>query len=147
MLCRNPQRVVTVVVFFYTDDPAARTLWAAENGELTILTSMLDDQPDMLQCSDEDGYTPLHRAAYNGHTDVLQVITGCTPNIASHFLLFTEMPIFREVPDFYEILMILYDLNIYFFRLKMAYFDFKKVNPDFRISSMTHWHLYLKKIC
>lgn len=56
------------------NDPVERTLWAAEYGEFEVLMQMLEHHPNMLQCTDEDGYTPLHRAAYNGHTEVIQLL-------------------------------------------------------------------------
>ena len=55
------------------DDPILKTLWAAENGMLDIVQKMLTQDPDLIQCHDTDGYTPLHRASYNAHLDVMKV--------------------------------------------------------------------------
>ena len=56
-----------------SDSPVLRTLWAAENGELNIAKEMIDGNSELLHCQDSDGYTPLHRASYNGHVHVIQV--------------------------------------------------------------------------
>ena len=50
-----------------------RTLWAAENGKLEVLREMVDKDSSLLHCRDSDGYSPLHRASYNGHLDAIQV--------------------------------------------------------------------------
>ncbi|ETN75856.1 ankyrin repeat protein [Necator americanus] len=51
-----------------------RFLKEAENGNVGVLRSMLDSDPDLLSVSDEDGYTALHRAAYNNHIDVVSFL-------------------------------------------------------------------------
>ena len=55
------------------DSPVLRTLWAAENGELEILKEMIAQDKELVHCQDCDGYTPLHRASYNGHVPVIEV--------------------------------------------------------------------------
>lgn len=35
---------------------------------------------ELLSAKDQDGYTALHRAAYGGHVEVLQVNKVCTLN-------------------------------------------------------------------
>ncbi|XP_017272595.1 ankyrin repeat domain-containing protein 49 [Kryptolebias marmoratus] len=47
------------------------TLWAAENNRLPTVLRSLTADPSLVHCCDEDGYTPLHRAAYSGHVDVV----------------------------------------------------------------------------
>jgi len=58
------------------NDPCCRTLWAAETGEMVVLGEMLDKQADLVNCADKDGYTPLHRAAYEGHVEILQMLVS-----------------------------------------------------------------------
>ncbi|KAL5007075.1 hypothetical protein ScPMuIL_015881 [Solemya velum] len=55
-------------------DPNKRILWAAENNHLEIATSMLKDQPDLVNVRDDDKYSPLHRACYNGHIDMVRML-------------------------------------------------------------------------
>jgi len=54
-------------------------LKAAENGDNEQLTQLLTDNPAMVNCRDGDGYTPLHRSAYNGHRDCVWTLIqlGC----------------------------------------------------------------------
>ncbi|XP_024145092.1 ankyrin repeat domain-containing protein 49 [Oryzias melastigma] len=52
-----------------SDKPAELVLWAAENNRLPTLQRLLAADPLLVHCRDEDNYTPLHRAAYNGHVE------------------------------------------------------------------------------
>lgn len=51
-----------------------QTLRAAENGNLQQLTQLINEDNELTNCSDADGYTPLHRAAYNGHVDCCKLL-------------------------------------------------------------------------
>lgn len=53
------------------DKPAELILWAAENNRLSTVLRLLSADPLLVRCCDEDGYTPLHRAAYGGHLEVV----------------------------------------------------------------------------
>lgn len=53
------------------DDEKA-ILSAAENGDLEKLKELLNANPSLLECRDKDGYTPLHRACYGNHVQVVQ---------------------------------------------------------------------------
>ena len=55
------------------DNPAVRTLWAAETGNIEVLNEMLSTDASLVHSVDSDGYTPLHRAAYEGHVCVAEV--------------------------------------------------------------------------
>ncbi|KAM7394261.1 hypothetical protein PAMP_021074 [Pampus punctatissimus] len=62
--------------------PAELILWAAENNRLSTVHRLLTADPLLVHCYDEDGYTPLHRAAYGGHVDVVSalLVTGSKVN-------------------------------------------------------------------
>lgn len=49
-------------------------LESCENGILDHVVQILDKDPSLINCTDEDGYSPLHRASYNGHLDVVRVL-------------------------------------------------------------------------
>ncbi|WAR02807.1 ANR49-like protein [Mya arenaria] len=55
-------------------DPRKKILWAAENNELAIVRDLLETDPGLVSSRDSDGYTPLHRAAYNGHLDMIKLL-------------------------------------------------------------------------
>ncbi|XP_068607456.1 ankyrin repeat domain-containing protein 49 [Brachionichthys hirsutus] len=54
--------------------PRELVLWAAENNRLSTLHRLLPADPALVHCRDEDGYTPLHRAAYGGHVDAVSAL-------------------------------------------------------------------------
>ncbi|XP_040891197.1 ankyrin repeat domain-containing protein 49 [Toxotes jaculatrix] len=56
------------------DKPAELILWAAENNRLSTVHRLLTADPLLVHCCDEDGYTPLHRAAYSGHVGVVSAL-------------------------------------------------------------------------
>lgn len=56
------------------DKPKEFILWAAENNRLSAVNSLLATDPTLVHCCDEDGYTPLHRAAYSGHVGVASAL-------------------------------------------------------------------------
>ncbi|KAM4603759.1 ankyrin repeat domain-containing protein 49 isoform 1-T2 [Polymixia lowei] len=56
------------------DRPEELILWAAENNRMSTVHSLLSADPSLARCRDEDGYTPLHRAAYGGHVGVASAL-------------------------------------------------------------------------
>ncbi|XP_029919875.1 ankyrin repeat domain-containing protein 49 isoform X2 [Myripristis murdjan] len=56
------------------DSPEELILWAAENNRLSTVHRLLASDPALTRCCDEDGYTPLHRAAYSGHVGVASAL-------------------------------------------------------------------------
>lgn len=55
-------------------DPAKKILWAAENNLIEVIKELLSENRSLVSSRDDDGYTPLHRAAYNGHTDTILLL-------------------------------------------------------------------------
>ena len=53
-----------------------RILWAAETGNLDVVTDMLNKDASLIAATDADGYTPLHRASYEGHCQIVEVGTS-----------------------------------------------------------------------
>jgi len=47
---------------------------AAAEGSLEKVDSLLKLDPDLLQTTDESAYTPLHRAAYNNHPEIVRLL-------------------------------------------------------------------------
>ncbi|XP_037328979.2 ankyrin repeat domain-containing protein 49 [Pungitius pungitius] len=56
------------------DKPKMLILWAAQNNRLATVHRLVTADPSLVHCCDEDGYTPLHRAAYSGHVDVASAL-------------------------------------------------------------------------
>lgn len=52
----------------------ALILKSSEKGIIDHVVSILDKEPSLVNCRDSDGYTPLHRASYNGRTNVVRVL-------------------------------------------------------------------------
>ncbi|CAB3403527.1 unnamed protein product [Caenorhabditis bovis] len=55
-------------------DPKEIWLTAAEEGKLEDVKEILENSPEILNAHDADGYTALHRAAYNNHVDVVELL-------------------------------------------------------------------------
>jgi len=56
------------------DKPEIRILWAAQFNKLDIAKEMLLGKPGLVKARDEDLYTPLHRACYNGHIEMARLL-------------------------------------------------------------------------
>ncbi|KAG8429477.1 hypothetical protein GDO86_020105 [Hymenochirus boettgeri] len=59
------------------DNPKELLLFAAENNRLSTVQRILSCHPDLVNTVDDDHYTPLHRASYNGHLPIVrELIAG-----------------------------------------------------------------------
>lgn len=47
---------------------------AAENGDLETVKKLLAKNPSLIQVTDFDGYTPLHRACYGNHVKIVEYL-------------------------------------------------------------------------
>ncbi|XP_053342220.1 ankyrin repeat domain-containing protein 49 [Clarias gariepinus] len=56
------------------DSPAELMLWAAEKNRLCTVERLTASDPSLVNCRDDDGYTPLHRASYSGHALVVSFL-------------------------------------------------------------------------
>lgn len=56
------------------EKPQQLILWAAENNRLSTVNNLLASNASLVHSCDEDGYTPLHRAAYGGHLAVARAL-------------------------------------------------------------------------
>ncbi|MEE6472976.1 hypothetical protein FKM82_009802 [Ascaphus truei] len=54
------------------ENPKELLLFAAENNRLTVVQRILSHNPALVNTTDVDHYTPLHRASYNGHLGVVR---------------------------------------------------------------------------
>ena len=54
--------------------PGPRLLWASQHGNVNVVKEILAEDAKMAQYRDEDGYTPLHRAAYSNHAHVAKLL-------------------------------------------------------------------------
>ncbi|XP_008049662.1 ankyrin repeat domain-containing protein 49 [Carlito syrichta] len=57
-------------------DPSKLLLWAAEKNRLTTVRRLLSEKATHVNTRDEDAYTPLHRAAYSGHMDIVRELVA-----------------------------------------------------------------------
>lgn len=49
-------------------------MWATNEGKADLVESILERNPKCTDAVDEDGYTPLHRACYNNHVDIANIL-------------------------------------------------------------------------
>lgn len=57
-------------------EPSKLLLWAAEKNRLATVQRLLSEKAAEVNTRDEDEYTPLHRAAYSGHLDVVRELVA-----------------------------------------------------------------------
>ncbi|XP_017891683.1 ankyrin repeat domain-containing protein 49 isoform X2 [Ceratina calcarata] len=60
-----------------------KILSAAEDGNLEKLKKLLMKNPSLVECTDKDGYTPLHRACYGNHVQIVEFLLQAGANIDS----------------------------------------------------------------
>ncbi|KAJ9584049.1 hypothetical protein L9F63_021606 [Diploptera punctata] len=65
------------------DSPQREILTAAENGDLAQIANLISSDPTVLHALDKDGYTPLHRACYNNHEVVVDLLLKHGANISA----------------------------------------------------------------
>ncbi|CAK1544627.1 unnamed protein product [Leptosia nina] len=65
------------------ENPIDHVLWAAENGELETITNLLSSHPGLVHAKDSDGYTPLHRASYSNHVNIISYLLSVGANVHS----------------------------------------------------------------
>ena len=63
------------------EEAAELLLEAGENGDTESICLILSEFPHSVNSQDADGYTALHRAAYNGHTEAVQLLISSGANI------------------------------------------------------------------
>ena len=57
-------------------NPGLRLLWCAQYNHLSLAANMISSNPQLVFTKDSDLYTPLHRAAYSNHTEMLTLLLG-----------------------------------------------------------------------
>lgn len=53
--------------------PEQEILWAAEQGNLGLVKTLVSKQSNLVNIHDNDGYTALHRACYSNHLPIVDV--------------------------------------------------------------------------
>ncbi|RWS17184.1 Ankyrin repeat domain-containing protein 49-like protein [Dinothrombium tinctorium] len=59
----------------------AQALGAAESGDCETLRKLLRREPHLAHVVDDDGYTPLHRASYGNHCEVIKLLLDYGVNV------------------------------------------------------------------
>lgn len=72
----NEKILLAVILWAMLSLPAASAdiLSVAERGELEQLKSLLKETPELINIKDVQGYTLLHKAAYNNHQEVVKYL-------------------------------------------------------------------------
>ena len=70
-------------IISFTETPEKEILWAAAQGEKYIVTNLLQSNAELVHTKDRDGYTPLHRACYENHSDIAEILLKNGANVAA----------------------------------------------------------------
>lgn len=64
------------------ETPEKELLWAAEEDKMDVVRELLEENPDMdVNGKDSDGYSALHKAAYNGNCEMAELLLARGANI------------------------------------------------------------------
>lgn len=87
---RNPPGTLCVQFFLFhyklnlnLEKLQRQILNAAEKGHLDQIKDLLEQDPNLIKASDKDMYTPLHRACYGDHLEVVKYLIQKGANIAA----------------------------------------------------------------
>lgn len=69
------------------ETPQKEILWAAAVGDIDVIRKLISEDPSLVLVKDSDGYTPLHRASYQNHKEIVQILLD---NKADIFALTNE---------------------------------------------------------
>lgn len=58
-------------------------LKACETGELEVIKSLLETNPDLINTMDDDKYTPLHRACYSNNVEIVEYLLQKGANVSA----------------------------------------------------------------
>ncbi|XP_058884443.1 ankyrin repeat domain-containing protein 49-like isoform X2 [Acipenser ruthenus] len=61
--------------------PEELVLWSAEMNRVSTVRRLLSTSAELVNTRDDDKYTPLHRAAYNGHLEVVKELIAYKADI------------------------------------------------------------------
>lgn len=68
-------------LFCFAETLHKEILWAANEGRADLVESILMQDITTRDSVDEDGYTPLHRAAYSNHVDIAKILIQYGANV------------------------------------------------------------------
>lgn len=63
------------------NNPIELMLWAAERNRFTTVKRLVASDSSLVNCCDDDSYSPLHRAAYSGHLSVVLCLLDSGANL------------------------------------------------------------------
>ncbi|XP_023026468.1 ankyrin repeat domain-containing protein 49 [Leptinotarsa decemlineata] len=66
-----------------TDKLEHQILEACENGNLETVKHLIETHPNLINATDKDKYTPLHRACYSNHIDIVKYLIQKGANVAA----------------------------------------------------------------
>lgn len=73
-LCEFQNIFKCIFSLFYLETLHKEILWAATEGKTDLVESILMRDITTKDSVDEDGYTPLHRAAYSNNVDIAKIL-------------------------------------------------------------------------
>lgn len=65
------------------ETPAKEILWAAENGDIERVKTLLATDSNLVGSTDNDGYTPLHRACYSNHPAIVDLLLSYGADVSA----------------------------------------------------------------
>ncbi|KZS09441.1 Lethal (2) 35Be [Daphnia magna] len=63
------------------ETPEKEILWAAAEGDINVIRNLLQNNPALVHVKDHDGYSALHRACYENHVNIVELLLKNKSNI------------------------------------------------------------------
>lgn len=75
--------IAILLFLFFTAFSVDDIFEASETGDFDKVKTLLEENPQLLNISDNSGYTPLHNAAYNGHLNIAEHLITLGANVSA----------------------------------------------------------------
>lgn len=70
-------------MFHISDESERALLEAAAKGQLEVMKELLSKNPNLINATDGDHYTPLHRACYSNQVDIVKYLVEQGADLAA----------------------------------------------------------------
>jgi len=82
-MLEQPEERVNWINFADDFSYSERILKAVEKGCTKLVEELIEGESDLVHVTDQDGYTPLHRASYQGWVDITEILLAAGASVSA----------------------------------------------------------------